>query len=58
VLVAPGDPQASVLPLRMRSRHPQHQMPPLGTRLTDDEGLALVERWIQTDLLNRKEHQP
>lgn len=58
VLVAPGDPQASVLALRMRSRHAQHQMPPLGTRLTDDEGLALVERWIQTDLLNRKEPQP
>lgn len=45
-VVAPGAPAASVLVKRMRARDPQVQMPPLGTRLVDDEGLALVERWI------------
>lgn len=45
-VVAPGHPAASVLAARMRSRDPQVQMPPVGTRLVDDEGLALVERWI------------
>jgi hypothetical protein len=45
-LVAPGRPQDSVLLLRMRSRHPNVQMPPLGTQLPDPGGLALVERWI------------
>ena len=45
-LVAPRAPERSVLVARMRSRHAQSQMPPLGTRITDDEGLALVEQWI------------
>jgi hypothetical protein len=48
--VMPGHPEHSVLALRMRSRQPQAQMPPLGTRVTDAEGLALVERWIANDL--------
>lgn len=46
--VVPGDLAASVLVQRMRSRQPQTQMPPLGTQLVDDQGLALVERWITT----------
>jgi hypothetical protein len=46
--VVPGDPGASVLAQRMRSRHPQVQMPPIGTQLVDDQGRALVERWIAT----------
>ena len=45
-IVRPGDAAASVLPLRMRSRDPRIQMPPLGTRLPDTAGLALIERWI------------
>ncbi|GAA4858616.1 hypothetical protein [Luteimonas vadosa] len=44
--IVPGDATASVLAQRMRSRHPQTQMPPIGTQLVDDAGLALVERWI------------
>jgi hypothetical protein len=48
--IAPGRPEASLLLLRMRSRHAALQMPPLGTTTTDDEGLALVERWITEDL--------
>jgi mono/diheme cytochrome c family protein len=37
----------------MRSRNPMSQMPPLGTQLADDEGLALVERWIRHQLPHR-----
>ncbi|HUQ00848.1 MAG TPA: hypothetical protein VM261_00075 [Kofleriaceae bacterium] len=44
--VIPGDPSHSVLLGRMASRAPQHQMPPLGTRVVDDEAVALVGRWI------------
>ncbi|CAG0952933.1 hypothetical protein BURK1_00294 [Burkholderiales bacterium] len=47
-VVAPGSARASVIATRMRSRDPQVQMPPLGTRIPDDEGLSLVERWINS----------
>ena len=63
-LVEPGRPDASVLAARMRSRNPNMQMPPLGTHLPDDEGLALIERWIRAysdprhDLPSRKEPKP
>jgi hypothetical protein len=46
--VVPGAAHASVLVARMRSRTPAEQMPPLGTRFPDPEGLALVERWINS----------
>jgi hypothetical protein len=49
-LVVPGQSTASVLPLRMRSRDPRVQMPPLGTALPDDRAVALIERWIDQDL--------
>jgi hypothetical protein len=49
-LVAPGEAHVSVLPLRMRSRDPRVQMPPLGTAIPDSVGLALIERWIDHDL--------
>jgi len=45
-LIAPGRPDASVLIARVSSRNPRTQMPPLGTRLQDNEALALLERWI------------
>ncbi len=45
-IVAPGQPEQSLLLLRMRSRQGAVQMPPLGTRQVDADGLALVERWI------------
>lgn len=35
---------------RMRSRNPWLQMPPLGTRIRDDEGLVLIERLIRNHL--------
>lgn len=37
---------SEVLLMRMRSREPRTQMPPLGTAVTDVEGVRLVERWI------------
>jgi hypothetical protein len=44
--VAPAHPDASYLAQRMASREPSLQMPPLGSDLVDDAGLALVRRWI------------
>lgn len=48
-LVRPGRPEASVLRARMHTRSPLARMPPLGTRLPDSEGLALIDRWIAND---------
>lgn len=45
--IAPGDPQRSAIPQRMASRWPVLQMPPLGTAITDTDGLALINRWIE-----------
>jgi len=55
-IVTPGAVDTSVLALRMQSRTPQKQMPPLGTRIPDTEALELIERWIRTDLQPREEH--
>ena len=41
-----GDPDRSVLALRMASRNPVAAMPPLGSRVVDDEAVALIRRWI------------
>jgi len=46
LVVTPGQPAHSVLATRMQSRNPQVRMPPLGTRIPDTDGLALIERWI------------
>jgi hypothetical protein len=53
-LVAPGASHASVLTLRMRSRVPSVQMPPLGSEVPDSEALALIERWIDSSLQQRE----
>jgi hypothetical protein len=47
-LVVPGTPDASAMFVRMRSRRPSSQMPPLGTTLADQEALSLVSAWIAT----------
>lgn len=57
-LIDAGQPEASVLLARMRSRDPQVQMPPLGTQLADTDALALVERWIRDRPQTRKEPHP
>lgn len=48
--IVPGDAAASALVMRMRSRNPLSQMPPLGTNAIDAEAIALIERWINQDL--------
>lgn len=40
-------PDLSALFVRMRSRRPSSQMPPLGTVVRDDEALELVSTWIR-----------
>ncbi len=57
-VIEPGRPDESVLALRMRSRNPNVQMPPLGTRVPDTKSLALIERWISHELTSRKEDTP
>lgn len=52
-IAVPGQADDSLLVQRMASRNPRLQMPPLGTQQIDAEGLALVRRWIDSDL-----HQP
>ena len=45
-LLAPGDPDRSVLLQRLKRRDVK-QMPPLGSNLVDEEGARLIEQWIQ-----------
>lgn len=40
----------SVLTLRMKTENPLARMPPLGVQVVDNEGVALIERWISNDL--------
>lgn len=55
--VVPGKPSMSVLSLRMRSRNPLAQMPPLGTRTVDTSAVVLVERWIEEMTTSKENHQ-
>ena len=48
--VCAGHPDLSVVVRRMASRNPLVQMPPLGTRLVDEEAVRLIGRWIAEDL--------
>ncbi len=48
--IVPGNPAASLLIARVASREPPRQMPPLGTRLVDEEALALLTRWVAEEL--------
>ena len=57
-VVVAGRPDDSTLFVRMRSRDPRAQMPPLGSVVPDPEGLALVQRWIEHHLAPTKELQP
>lgn len=51
MLVQPGRPDESALLVRMRSRSPSSQMPPLGTVMKDKEAVDAVARWIAVDLM-------
>ena len=46
--VTPGAPELSAILVRMKSRRPSSQMPPLGTVLHDKEAIALVNEWIES----------
>jgi hypothetical protein len=45
--VTAGAPDLSALLVRMRSRRPSSQMPPLGTVVPDREAIDLVSEWIK-----------
>jgi mono/diheme cytochrome c family protein len=47
--VRAGEPDRSVLAFRMASRNPVSQMPPVGSRLVDEEAVALIRKWIQEE---------
>jgi hypothetical protein len=51
--ILPGDPSKSVIIYRMASRDPLRQMPPLGTKIVDQQALDLITTWIQEDLFIR-----
>ena len=46
MLIDPSSPDQSALLLRMRSRKPSSQMPPLGTVVQDQQAVAAIGRWI------------
>ena len=46
-IIAPGDAGRSVLLARVASRG-AGQMPPVGTRMPDGEGIRLLVEWIQS----------
>ncbi len=56
--VTPGSVADSVLAVRMQSRHPQVQMPPLGTVVPDTQALDQVLRWISAEVTPSKELRP
>ena len=45
--IVPGNPDASILPYRMQSTDPGAMMPELGRSVIHEEGVALIEKWIQ-----------
>lgn len=45
-VVDPGNKENSILYIRSLSTNPNHRMPPLGSRLVDEEYLELLEAWI------------
>lgn len=54
----PGVPELSALFVRMRSRRPSSQMPPLGTIVSDRQALDLMTRWIREMTNGPLETQP
>ncbi len=46
VMLSRSHPEASAMLVRMQSRRPSSQMPPLGTNLRDEEAIAAIAKWI------------
>jgi len=51
VLVHEGAPERSAIYVRMRSRSPSSQMPPLGTTVRDQVAVDTIARWISIELM-------
>jgi len=45
-VIEPGDPASSSIYVRMQERATAAQMPPVGTEVVDDDGMAVIEAWI------------
>jgi cytochrome c553 len=56
VVISDDLPDQSALLVRMRSRSPSSQMPPLGTVLRDAEALERLTEWVSRDLA-RQSHR-
>jgi mono/diheme cytochrome c family protein len=50
-LISHRAPELSAMLVRMRSRRPSSQMPPLGTILKDQDAIAALSAWIVADLV-------
>ncbi len=50
VWIDPGSPSSSAVLMRMASRDPIVQMPPLATQIVDQAAVRLVREWIEQDL--------
>lgn len=48
--IVPGQPESSQLLERISTRDPLAQMPPLGTRVIDQEAVAILSAWIRDEL--------
>ena len=48
--IVPGRPDQSLLIARVMSRNPVRQMPPMGSHRIDEQGVALLSRWIAEEL--------
>ena len=46
--IVPGDPAGSALLYRMSQRGNAAQMPPLASKVVDEEGIALIQAWIES----------
>lgn len=46
-ILAEGEPEKSILYLRANSAAPSIAMPPVAKNLVDEEGVALIEEWIE-----------
>jgi hypothetical protein len=50
VLLDPAAPDSSAMVVRMRSRSPSSQMPPLGTVLRDQAAVDALRQWVSGEL--------
>jgi hypothetical protein len=48
--IVAGQPDASILMLRMQSTDPSARMPPLGVQRLDSDAITLIRQWIRADV--------